>query len=181
MLKKRNVFRFTGSANAAGNIVGGNNVVGAANPGQNVANMPADMKRGGDNEWVASNVNNSTGGNWANPRDVRNVAGNQIDIRNADPRGMSNASHFNIPIVHQRDPTRDLLREISRDMTRDVRGDLRGISGKLYRAQVVFLLLCNPTFPSHIPSRITRNDVLTKCLLTKAIMHIHTYYTHTHK
>lgn len=57
---------------------------------------------------------------------MRNVAGNQMDIRNADPRDvrLSNASHFNIPMVH---PSRDLLREIS---TRDVRGDLRGISGK---------------------------------------------------
>lgn len=47
--------------------------------------------------------------------DVR--TGNQIDLRNADPRDvrLSNASHFNIPInVHQRDPTRDILREIDR-------------------------------------------------------------------
>lgn len=36
--------------------------------------------------------------------------------------------HFNIPMAHPRDPTRDLLREIS---SRDVRGDLRGISGIL--------------------------------------------------
>lgn len=120
-----------GNANAnAGNIVGGNNVVGAANPGQNVANIPTEMKR--DTEWVTSNINNSSGGNnWNNTRDVRNVTANPIDIRNADPRDvrLSNASHFNIPMVHPRDPTRDILREIS---SRDVRGDLRGISGKFH-------------------------------------------------
>lgn len=63
------------------------------------------------------------------PRDVRNVSGNQMDIRNPDPRDvrLSNTSHFNIPMVH---PSREnLIREIS---TRgDVRGDLRGISGRL--------------------------------------------------
>lgn len=77
--------------------------------------------------------------------DVR--TGNQIDLRNTDPRDvrLSNTSHFNIPInVHPRDPTRDILREIDRKfdvmnpykngaqmIDRDVRGDLRGISGKL--------------------------------------------------
>lgn len=42
--------------------------------------------------------------------------GNQIDIRNADPRDvrLSNTAHFNIPIAHPRDPTRDLLRDIDR-------------------------------------------------------------------
>lgn len=39
---------------------------------------------------------------------------------------LTHSPHFNIPMAHPRDPTRDLLREISRD----VRGDLRGISGK---------------------------------------------------
>lgn len=84
-------------------------------------------------------------------QDVRNVGGNQMDVRNPDPRDirLSNGyvckeyrsflklihsfihilfpkyrPHFNIPMAHPRD-ARDLIREISRD----VRGDLRGISG----------------------------------------------------
>lgn len=69
---------------------------------------------------------------------MRNVAGNQMDIRNADPRDvrvLSNASHFNIPMAGH--PSRDLLREIS---SRDLRGDLRGISGKISPLKFPFSL-----------------------------------------
>lgn len=50
-----------------------------------------------------------------------------MDIRNAVDQQLrsSNASHFNIPMVH---PSRELMRDIQRD----IRGDLRGISGKIH-------------------------------------------------
>lgn len=52
-------------------------------------------------------------GNPALGNDVR--TGNQIDLRNADPRGrLSNLSQFDIAALHGRDINRDVIREIER-------------------------------------------------------------------
>lgn len=102
-----------------------NTNVSATVTGQNVVNIPAEMKR--ENEWPTNVTNVQSGNNWGDPRGIPRTNTNPNDIRTTDPRDTRNQSRYhNMPIMENCDPR--------------ITGDPRGISGKKKYKSILYLV-----------------------------------------